>query len=161
MSGVGTIINVVSFDPRKRPHITSILEKALWGFSIKHRNGWNLLKKGTPVLIYGDKGILMAGYVKRKCESHEPVKFWIGNPAGYPLHVFLELINKKIENIEPITREELVTKYDIPLAKKGFMGMSLVVFGAPAKRAVTYPLEKFERIWNDFMSRNNISHGNY
>lgn len=158
MSEVGVIINLVSFNKRKNPHISSIFETGLRGFSdtTKHRNSWNHLGKGTRVLIYGDKGIRMAGVIEKKYYSDEPVSHWVKNPTGYPLHINLNLLNTTVDNIQPITREELVARYNIPVAKLGFKGWALTVFGGPSMKGITYPIQKFNRIWDDFVKRNNL-----
>lgn len=158
LNKLGVVINVVSFDPRKHPHVASILEDSLWGFSdiTRHRNSWGLLDQNTRVLIYGDKAIRMAAYVQMKCESHEPIRFWVRNPVGYPLHLHLELLNRDVENIQPISNQELNIKHGIPLAKKGFRGMALILFGNTSQKSVIYPIRKFETIWDDFTKRNNL-----
>ena len=162
---VGAIINLVSFDRNKNPHAVSIFEEGLWGFSKRYRKRWNLLDEGTRVLIYGDKGIHMACYVLNKYESSEPVKYWTisGKKGsgkygvyGYPFQVKLRLLNKTIENIKPIDREELLDKYEVGLAKQGFRGVGLTIFGDKEQKGITYSIEKFNKIWNRFVTTNNL-----
>ena len=55
---------IISFDRAKQPHVASIFEESLWGFSdsTPHRNQWQNLEPGSRVLIYGDKGIRTVSY---------------------------------------------------------------------------------------------------
>ena len=154
MSEVGVIINVVSFNEEKQPHIASIYERGLWGFEEKtiNRNRWEQLEKGTRTLIYGDGGISMAARIKKTEYSKSPILYW-APPHGYPLHTYLELLNTTTEGIEPITREELVN-YAIGMFK--VPRFSLVVFGDASKKGVTYPIKKFDRIWDLFLKRNKV-----
>ena len=165
MVKVGAIINLVSFDRNKNPHAVSIFEEGIWGFSKRYRKRWNLLDEGTRVLVYGDKGIRMACYVLDKYESSEPVKYWTisGKKGsgkygvyGYPFQVKLRLLNKTIENIKPIDREELLDKYEVGLAKQGFRGVGLTIFGDKEQKGITYSIEKFNKIWNRFVTTNNL-----
>lgn len=157
VSDIGAIVNVKSFRLDKNPSIASIFNKKLWGFSYRYRKRWNFLGKGVRILFYGDKGIKMASRIKERYESSEPVKEW-RNSTGYPYHIVLNLINEEIRKINPITKNELVEVYDIPLAKQGFYGMALTVFGIKPKETpgITYPIEKFNEIWNKFLERNDL-----
>jgi hypothetical protein len=111
-----------------------------------------MLEKGTRLLFYGDRGIRLAGYVESRYESREPVREWVKDPVGYPLRITFNLMNRDAEGVKPIERTELVEKYGIGLAKKGFWGFGLVIFGSGG----TYPLNKFDEIWNEFLSRNRL-----
>jgi hypothetical protein len=153
VKNVGAIVNVVSF--HNNPHVKTIFEKGLWGFKERARKRWNLLEKGTRVLFYGDGGIRLAGYVEDKYESREPVMEWVKNPVGYPLRVTFSLINRDVDNVNPIRRNELLSKYGIGLAKKGFRGFGLVIFGSGG----TYPLKVFDDIWSEFLRRNGYGDG--
>ena len=157
MTEVASIIMVLSFDTAKQPHVTSIFEEGLWGFSDStlHRNKWLNLKPGSRVLIYGDNGIRMAGYVVEKKRSEEPVKYWINNPTGYPLQVKIRPLNKSIESIHAITRSELVSSYGVPIFK--VPQFALLIFGDNMRKGVTYGIEKFNRIWTDFLNRNKLT----
>jgi hypothetical protein len=146
---VGAIVNVASF---RNPHVRTILEKGLWGFKERDRGRWNLLERGTRVLLYGDKGIRMAGYVENKYESHEPVIEWIKDPTGYPLRITLSLVNEDVDDVNPIERDELVSDYNIGQANIGFRGINLVIFGPGGE----YPLSVFDKIWDAFLRRNGI-----
>lgn len=158
VSDIGTIVNVRSFRLDKNPGVVSIFNRRLWGFSKRYRRRWNFLDKGVRVLFYGDKGIRMAARIEGKSESSEPVEEWISNPTGYPYHIIVKLINEETEKITPITKDELVDVYGIPLAKKGFYGTGLTVFGVKPKETpgITYPIEKFNEIWNKFLERNSL-----
>jgi len=147
---------IFSFDRAKQPHVASIFEESLWGFSdsTPHRNQWRNLELGSRVLIYGDKGIRMAGYVVERKRSEEPVKYWINNATGYPLQLKVRLLNKSIVNIHAITRSELISSYDVPMFKVA--RFSLLVFGDTSRLGVTYGIEKFNRIWTDFLNRNQL-----
>jgi hypothetical protein len=149
---VGAIVNVASF---RNPHVRTIFEKGLWGFKERDRGRWNLLERGTRVLLYGDKGIRMAGYVESKYESHEPVIEWIKDPAGYPLRITLSLVNEDVDDVNPIERDELVSDYNIGQANIGFRGINLVIFGLGGE----YPLSEFDKIWDEFLRRNGIVGG--
>lgn len=142
----------------KNPGIASIFNKRLWGFSKRYRRRWNHLDKDVRVLFYGDKGIRIAAKIEKKYESSEPVEEWTSNPTGYSYHIILNLINEKIENISPITKDELVNVYNIPLAKLGFRGFGLTVFGVKPKETpgITYPIESFNEIWNKFLETNGL-----
>ena len=152
---MGAIINVVSFRLEKNPHIKTIFERGLWGFSERYRKGWSRLERGVKVLLYGDGAIRVAGYIKDRSESHEPVNDLVNNPTGYPLHVTLDLLNRDISGVKPIERIELVNRYGIGLAKMGFKGRGLTVFGDV--EGATYPWEKFNEIWSEFLKRNNLT----
>jgi len=145
---IAAIVNVVSF--RRNPHVRSIFSKGVWGFTERNRKRWDLLESGVRVLFYGDKGIRLAGYIKNKYESREPVTEWIKNPTGYPLHITLDLVDRDVDKVNPIERSELASKYGVGLAKMGFRGFSLVIFGSRG----TYPLNVFDEIWNEFLKRN-------
>lgn len=156
MSISGAIINVVSFDKEKQAAINTILNDGLWGFSesTKNSNCWKLLTKKIPVLLYGDSGIFVASYIKSKFQDNKVIPFW-NKSNCFPLRIRLELLNKKIENVVPISRDELI-KHGISLAKTGFMGYSLVLFGENTKKkGVSYDSKKFIKIWDDFLKRNN------
>jgi hypothetical protein len=146
---VGAIVNVRSF---RNPHVKTIFERGLWGFKERARRRWSLLERGVRVLLYGDKGIRMAGYVESRYESHEPVAEWVKDPVGYPLRITLSLMNRSVDNIKPIGHGELVSKYGIGLAKRGFRGFGLIVFGSGG----TYPLSVFDKIWDEFLRRNGL-----
>jgi hypothetical protein len=88
------IVNVVSF--RHNPHVRSIFSKGVLGFTERNRKRWDLLENGVRVLFYGDKGVRLAGYIKNKYESREPVTEWIKNPTGYPLHITLDLVARNL-----------------------------------------------------------------
>lgn len=154
---IGAIVNVRSFDSDKNPNIASIFNKELWGFSTRYCKRWNFLRKGVRVLFYGDKGIRIAATVREKHESREPVREW-ANSTGYPYHIIMNFINKQTENTRRITKDELVDVYDIPLAKRGFRGMALTIFGMNPKEkdGITYPIEKFNEIWSKFLERNDL-----
>lgn len=158
VSDIGAIVNVRSFSLDKNPGIASIFNKRLWGFSKIYRRRWNFLDKGVRVLFYGDKGIRMAAKIEKKYESSEPVEEWISNPTGYPYHIIVNLVNKEIGKIKPTTKDELIDLYDVPLAKQGFRGMALTLFGTnpKEKRGITYPIENFNEIWNKFLDRNSL-----
>jgi len=157
MTEVASIILVFLFDRAKQPHVASLFEEGLWGFSDStlHRNKWQNLEPGSRVLIYGDKGIRMAGYVVDRKRSEEPVKYWVNNPTGYPLHVKVRLLNRSIENIHVITRSELISSYNLPIFKAA--RFALLVFGDTSRKGVTYSIEKFNRLWTDFINKNQLS----
>jgi hypothetical protein len=144
---IGAIINVASFSPK---HAKTIFERGLWGFPERDREKWSRLERGTRVLFYGDGGIRAAGYVKDRYESREPVEEWIKNPTGYPLRITLDLINADVSGVKPVDRGRLVDKYGIGLAKMGFRGWNLILFGPKG----TYPLNVFDEIWNEFLRIN-------
>jgi len=156
MSKAASIIMVSSFDRSRQPHVASIFEKGLWGFSDStiHRNQWKNLETDSRVLIYGDKGIRMAGYVAERTRSEEPVQYWINNPTGYPLHVRLRLLNRSVENIHEITRCQLIRYYNLPIFKAA--RFALVVFRDTKGRGVIYDIGKFDRIWTDFLNKNKL-----
>ena len=158
VSTIGAIVNVGSFRLDKNPNIASIFNKRLWGFSKRYHRRWKYLDKGVRVLFYGDKGIRMAAKIEEKYESSEPVEEWASNPTEYPYQITLNLINEKIENVRPITKDELVNVYNVPLAKLGFWGIGLIVFGVKPEetRGITYPIETFNEIWNKFLEINGL-----
>jgi len=159
ISDIGAIVNLRSFRLDKNPNVASLFNKGLWGFSKRYRRRWGFLGKGARVLFYGDKGIRIAARIEKKHESSELVEEWASDPTGYPYHIILNLINKKVGKINPIARKELVDVYNIPLAKQGFRGMGLTIFGVRPKKTpgITYPIEKFNEIWTEFLNRNNLS----
>jgi predicted type IV restriction endonuclease len=161
VSEIGAIVNVRSFRLVKNPGIASIFNRRLWGFSKRYYKRWNLLHKGVRVLFYGDKGIRMAARIEERSESSEPVEEWTSNPTGYPYHIILNLVNKEIGEINPITKDELVDVYDIPLAKLGFRGAALTIFGIKPKEtpSITYSIDKFNSMWNEFLKKNNLYEG--
>ena len=146
---IGAIINVASFSSK---HTKTIFEKGLWGFPERDREKWSRLERGTRVLLYGDGGIRAAGYVKGRYESREPVEEWVKNPTGYPLRITLDLINVDVSRVKPVDRGKLVDKYGIRLAKMGFRGWNLVLFGPEG----TYPIERFNGVWDEFLKSNNL-----
>ncbi len=154
LTELGAIINVASF--RRNPHLKTLFQRGLWGFSERYRKRWKLLSKGTRVLFYGDKGIRIAGMVESTVENREPVDEWVKDPMGYPYQAIFSLLNKNVESVKPIWRVELVEKFGIPLAKQGFRGTGLVLFGDVNKEGITYPIEKFNEIWSEFLRRNDL-----
>ena len=155
LTETAAIINVTSFDQKKQPHIASLYERGLWGFTdtVDHRERWEQLEEGMRILLYGDMGVRMACHLRSRERSTRPVEFWTKDPTGYPLHLYLDPINKSVDGIPPLTRDQLVTNYDIPIFKVA--RFSILLFGEKAKGA-TYPLEKFEKPWIDFLKNNNL-----
>src|ERR1700733_3697038 len=90
----GVIVNVLSFH---HPHVKSIIEEGLWGFpgTKLNRTRWDALKPGATIFFYGkrleDRGIFLKAKLRRKEESHDPVKYWNMNPIGYPYQIHVEL----------------------------------------------------------------------
>ena len=154
MTRTAAIINVISFNQKKQPHVASVYERSLWGLTdtVDHRERWEQLEDGARILMYGDMAIRMACYVERREHSTRPVEFWTKDPTAFPLHLYLDPINKSIDGIQPLTRDQLVTKYDIPIFK--VPRFAILLFGD--KKEATYPLEKFEKLWTDFLNSNNL-----
>jgi len=158
LTETAAIVNVISFDSKKQPHIASLYERHLWGFTdtIDHRERWERLEKDARVLVYGDMGIRMACYLESKERSTRSIESWTRDPTGYPLHVYLRPINKSVDGIQPLTRDQIVTRYGVPIFKVA--RFSILLFGDKAKGA-TYPLEKFDRLWTDFVKANRLTEG--
>lgn len=157
----GAIINVVSFNKNKQTAINTIFNQGLWGLpsSTKNKNCYKILGENTPVLLYGDGGLFVAAHIKEKFVETKKIPYW-DKSDDFHLRFRLKLINHKVEGIIPISRKELID-FGVSLAKTGFMGYSIVLFGDELKKkGVSYPSEIFQKIWKDFLDRNEIIFSN-
>ncbi len=153
---VDAIINIRSIDEEKNPHVSSVYKEGLWGLSHRYRKGWEKLELGSRVLLYGSKGIWMAGIVKEKFENHKPVVYWKDNASGFPFQFKLKLLNQPQE-VTPIKPENLVNNYKIYAARQYFANTSMIIF--PNEKLdikSTYKQDTFEKLWSDFITINNI-----
>lgn len=158
MSKVDAIINIRSIDEEKNPHVLSVYKEGLWGLSNKYRKGWERLEKGSRMLLYGSKGIWLAGIIEDKFENHKPVKYWDDNPTGFPLQFKLKILNSIKEAI-PIRPEELVNDYKIYAARQYFARTSMVIFpDEDLDIKSTYKKKTFDKLWQHFSKKNRISH---
>jgi hypothetical protein len=150
-SDKGLLVRIIRFN---HPHIKSLLKEGLWGFpdGKNNRAKWKLIEIGSPVLFYGDykgkPGVWLRGVVIDKFENKEPVKYWIQNPTGYPLQIRVE-VWPKLKNAEPITKEELVTIFDLKKVNIRY-GWSLEVYDKEKK------IEIFKKAFDEFEARNLI-----
>jgi hypothetical protein len=62
------------------------------------------------------------------------------------------LINADVSGVKPVSRGRLVDKYGIRLAKMGFRGWNLVLFGPEG----AYSIERFNGVWDEFLKSNNL-----
>jgi len=155
----GVIVNVVSFS---HPHIDSLFKEGLWGFPEDrqgvNRKRWSLLERNMPILFYGEykgvRGIFIKASLIGKEENYKPVKYWVKNPTGYPLHIYVKIeSNMRLEDATPIKKEELSSYYGIPIFKQKADRWSLVIFEEESKRA-EYSMKKFLNILTEFEIRN-------
>jgi len=153
----GAVVNVLNF---RHPHLESLFKEGLWGFPDDRRGlnraRWSAMDVGVPMLFYGDydgtKGIFLRATLTRKAESREPVKYWIQNQTGYPLHIYLRLESETdLKNVRPIKKEELALT--IPVFRQRADRWSSMVFGEKGK-GVTYPFDKFSAMLSEFEVRN-------
>lgn len=149
----GAIVNVLDF---LHPHVKSLFEEGIWGFpdSSINRNRWSLLNEGCIVFFYGNynnnRGCYLKGILKKKFESHSPVKYWIKNKLGYPLRIEVE-INGKLEDSSPVLKGELA-ELGIKILKAPSDRWSLIIFGN--FKGATYPYEIFSKVIELFDARN-------
>lgn len=150
------IINILSF---KHPHVKSLFQEGLWGFPDNkiNRKRWNSLEAGMPVLVYGDlngvKGIFLKATLLRKVKNTNPVDYWVEDPTGYPLQIYLRIDSQKdLSIVLPVKKEELALT--IPIFKQRADRWSLVVFGEKVGEGVTYPLKSFLNVLTEFEVRN-------
>jgi len=157
----GVIINILDFG---HPHVQSLRSERLWGFpDDKHginRRRWSALQAGMPVLFYGDfggtKGIFLRASLERKVESSAPVRYWVRNPTGYPLHIFVRIESEKdLSKVQPVRKEELAMSFSVPIFRQKADRWSLVVFGGKGP-GVTYPIGKFLAVLSEFDVRNRL-----
>jgi hypothetical protein len=149
----GAIVNVLDFS---HPHVRSLFEEGLWGFPNKHVNRlrWSLLSEGCIIFFYGNynnnKGIYLKSILKKKFENHNPVKYWIKNPVGYPLQIKVD-IDGKLEDSSPVLKGELAG-FGIKIFKVPVDRWSLIVFGD--FEGATYPYIVFNKVIELFDARN-------
>lgn len=157
MAKVDAIINVYSFDVEKNPHFESIIKENLWGVPPHYKGNWEKLEPSSRVLVYGDKGIRVAGIIEQKFEKHEPIKYWVNNPTGYPYQFTMKLLNEESEVIQPIDKEKLVKTYKINAAKRDFFQVGMLIFPDEKINIKTkYKRNTFDKIWSEFTTTNNI-----
>jgi len=174
-SRVGAIINARS---SSHPHFRSLLEEGLWGFPLDkkgvNRSRWERLEAGAPVLLYfehrGVRGVWAVCEVVGRQESKLPVKYWVENPAGYPLYVKVRFLLPRehapspgnpfrlewLEGVKPITREELASAFGLTFLKAPQDRWSLFVFGETREKGVTYQLAKLKALLDEFEARNRL-----
>jgi hypothetical protein len=149
---IGALVNVLNFS---HPHVKSLFSEGLWGFpdNTVNRKRWNLLETGCTIFFYGNynnnKGVYLKGNLKEKFESHEPVKYWVQNPIGYPLQIRVDILGK-LEEVTPVLKGELVD-----FGVKVFRALdrwSLLIFGDIP--GATYSFEMFKRIEENYEARN-------
>lgn len=152
------IINVLSF---RHPHVDSLFKEGLWGFPEDkqgvNRKRWNSLKPGMPILVYGDldgvKGVFLRATLVRKVENHEPVEYWVKNPTGYPLQIYLKIESETdLSRVQPVRKEELTLA--MPIFRQRADRWSLIVFGEEAGKGVTYLVKSFSSVLTEFEVRN-------
>lgn len=155
---IGVLINVLDFS---HPHVKSIWSEGLWGFpdNVVNKKRWTLIKPGSKVLLYGSydgrKGIYIKGLIKNTLRLTDPVKYWIENPTGYPLGIYLDLEVKnpsQLSNIKPVYREELAYNFGIRIFKAKTDRWSLIIFGDLP--GATYEYKVFEKLYQEFDIRN-------
>ena len=168
---IGALVNLIS---SSHPHFRSVIERGLWGFSPDpkgvSRSRWELLKEGSPLLLYfeykGVKGVWMIGVLTGKEESRSPVRYW-NPPNDYPLRIYFSVKIPRehiptpqaplnlawLEKITPIRKEELISAYGVK-ALKFWKVYSLITFGDEKVRGVTYSYSALESIIHEFEARN-------
>jgi len=149
----GAIVNILDFS---HPHAASLFEEGLWGFpdNSVNRKRWLLLNEGCLIFFYGNynnnKGIYLKGVLKKKFESHEPVRYWVNNPIGYPLQIKVEL-HGEIGEANPILKGELAN-LGVKVCKAPYDRWSLIIFGD--FKGATYPFEIFNKLLKIFDVKN-------
>jgi hypothetical protein len=153
-SRVAAILNVGSFDERRNPHVVTLYrDEPFWGLRERDRRFWDRLEVGSRVLIYGEfqgvRGIFLSGNITGKRYTTEPVREWLKNPSGYPCHLYLDLPRIKLDDVEPISLDEL-SEMDVPFFKdKPTKLISIIFFDEST-------VGKFDELWRIFHERNEI-----
>ena len=153
-SRVAAILNVGSFHERRNPHVVTLYrDEPFWGLRERDRRFWDRLEAGSRVLIYGEfqgvRGIYLSGNIKGKRYTTEPVREWVKNPSGYPCHLYLDLPRVKLDDVEPISLDEL-SEMDVPFFKgKPTRLISIIFFDESI-------VGKFDDLWRIFHERNEI-----
>jgi len=172
---VGVMINARS---TSHSHFRSLIEEGLWGFPLDRRgvneSRWSRVCVGAPVLVYcehrGVRGVWMLGEVVGRERSSRPVGYWVESPSGYPLHVRLRFLLPRahaptpesplrlewLDEVRPVTRDELATVFGLKMFRARHGRWSLVVFSDVKVRGVTYPLSKFKEVLDEFEARNRL-----
>ncbi|MGB9729180.1 MAG: hypothetical protein ACP5IZ_05040 [Thermoprotei archaeon] len=151
----GAIVNVLDF---LHPHVKSLFEEGLWGFpdNLVNRRRWSLLSEGCIIFFYGNynnnKGIYLMSILREKFENHNPVKYWVYNPVGYPLQIKVK-VSGALENSSPVLKGELAG-LGIKIFKAPADRWSLIVFGD--FEGATYPYNIFNNVVEIFNARNKI-----
>jgi len=172
---MGVIVNCGSF---AHEHFRSVIYEGLWGFPLDSRSvnlrRWELLEAGSPILLYGEyrgvRGVWAICRLLSKERTDKPVKYWVLNPKGYPLHIRFKFILpvehspsfvdpfrfKWFDRVKPVRRDELASVFGISIFRALQDRWSLFVFGDRKERGVTYSFDKFEAILNEFEARNKV-----
>ncbi|MCD6368987.1 MAG: hypothetical protein J7L38_04230, partial [Thermoproteales archaeon] len=152
------------------PHFKSVAEEGLWGFprdrlGINERR-WRILRPGMKILLYfehkGVRGVWVLAEIVKTFRGEDRVSYWHADARLYPFRVIFKPIFPRVkkrgldvdmlDKVKPITREEL--SHYIPVFRTPGDRWSLFIFGETKTRGVTYPYEKFRRIWIEFETRN-------
>lgn len=153
-SKVAAILNVGSFHEHRNPHVVTLYrDDPFWGLRERDKRFWDRLEAGSRVLIYGEfhgaRGIYLSGVIKGKRYTTEPVREWVKNPSGYPCHVHLDLPRIKLDDVKPISLDEL-SEMDVPFFKgKPTRLISIIFFDEST-------VGKFDELWRIFHERNEI-----
>ena len=175
MTDLGALINVRSTN---HSHFKSILIEGLWGFPLDKKGinkvRWSHLVKDTPIFLYcehnGIRGIWALCKVINRKFSRKPVNYWVKNPVGFPLHIKFEFILpvahkpspdnpfilELFDQVKPIKREELASKFRIRAFKALTDRWSLYIFGDKNLDGITYSYNLFEEILNEFKAKNEL-----
>lgn len=166
MSNLGVMINALS---SSHPHFESIIKERLWGFPDNkvNRARFERIKIGTIAFLYFGhkhvKGIWAKCKVVEKLVNLKPVKYWVQKPMGYPLQVRLDFLTPSnvkslgdFNDVKPIRREELLSAFGISIFKASADRWSLYLFGKVRERGITYSIDKFRLLLDEFDARNEI-----
>ena len=167
---------IINLRSTSHPHFSSVLQEGLWGFPYNSINlhRWTLLKPDTPLLLYfehqGKRGVWLLARLISKNKSKNPVKYWVENPTGFPLHIKfrleapIEYLPKPLNpfnlewlnSINPILREELAHNFSVKIFRAPQDRWSIYLFGDKGEKGVTYDIKLYENIINEFHLRNKI-----
>ena len=105
-----------------------------------------------------------------KEKTSRPVKYWVSNPSGYPLHIRFKFLLpvehtpsladpfrvEWFDHVKPVRRDELASVYGIRIFRALPDRWSLIIFRDRKIKGVTYSYDRFEAVLNEFEARNKI-----